>query len=186
MNRHFFTLKPIQELAEKGFKPAALVEIERMAYTQAAMAMPGASPQEIAREAAASLPPGINLHALYTQTLASMMMAPLSQLEELADHLQVKADLIENSYVKVLAKDGASFAERARLEGALAEDYASLLSAAQDLESRNVISVARSNTLQSITEPSDGPLRNLYPKALSIMAARQAEQQGAPRMRMSA
>jgi hypothetical protein len=186
MNRHFFTLKPIQELADKGFKPAALVEIERMAYTQAAMALPGASAKEIARAAEDSLPPGVNLHALYTQTLAAMMTAPLSQLEEIADHLQVKADLLETAYVKVLARDGASFAERARLEGSLAEDYASLLSTARDLESRNVISVARSSTLQAITEPSDGPLRNLHDKALAIMAARETEGQLAPRMRMSA
>lgn len=186
MNSHFFTLKPIQQLAEKGFKPAALVEIERMAYTQAALAMPGASAKELAREAEASLPPGINLHALYTQTLAGMMMAPVSQLEELADHLQTKAELLEGAYVKVLARDGASFSERARLEGHLAEDYASLLSTARDLESRNVISVARSSTLQALTEPSNGPLRGLHSKALAIMAARESEGQAAPRMRMSA
>lgn len=187
MSGHFFTLKPIQQLADKGFKATALVEMERTAYALAVLAMPGATPKELAREAEACLPAGINLHALYTQTLSSMMMAPVAQLEELADHIQVKADLLESIYVrKVLANDGASFAERARMQGALAEDYASLLSAAMDLESRNVISVARSESLQSITEPSDGPLRNLHTKAMSIIAAREAEAAPAHRMRMSA
>lgn len=187
MNSHFFTLKPIQQLAEKGFKADALVEMERTAYMQAAMAMPGASAKELAREAEACLPAGINLHALYTQTLSSMMMAPVAQLEELADHVQVKANLLESIYVRqVLAKDGASFAERARMEGSLAEDYASLLSTAMELESRNVISVSRSVSLQSITEPSDGPLSKLHPKAMSIIAARESAGASAPRMRMTA
>lgn len=185
MSSHFFTLKPIQQLAEKGFKATALVEMERTAYTQAAMAMPDASPKDLAREAEACLPAGINLHALYTQTLAGMMMAPVSQLEEIADHIQMKAEILETSYVKVLARSGDSIAERARLEGHLAEDYASLLSTARELESRNVISVARSTSLQSITEPSDGPLRNLHTKAMSIIAARETEGACAPRMRMA-
>lgn len=184
MRNIFYTLKPIQELAAKGFNSAALLEMERMAYQQAAMALWSAPPDVIKREAENVLPSGINLHSLYTQTLAGIMMAPLSKLEEIADEIQGKAELIEAAYVKVLAKNPASLAEKARLEGAVAEDYASLLDAAQHLEAQNIISVARSSRLQSITEPSDGPLQALYQKAQSILESRAAQQQRGPAMRM--
>jgi hypothetical protein len=168
-----FTIKAIQELAEKGFNTSALLEMERVAYTQAAATLPGASPEVIAREAANCLPQGAKLHNYYVQTLSGLNTAPLFRLEEFADEIGDKVRLLESAYVKELVKDSAApLAAKSRLQGAVAEQYATLLEAARDLEQRSVISVVRSSRLQAVTEPSDGPLGAIYNKALAILNQR--------------
>lgn len=176
MNAAVFTLKPIRDLANKGFKPSALLKMEQDAYMQARMALPDAPPEVIAQEAENNLPKGDLLHSYYTQTLSRLMTATLREVTDMADQISLKASALEAAYVRKLASNqDVSLAEKAKLQGAVAQEYATMLAIAQDLEERNIITVAQAPRLQSLTEQPDGPLLDVYQKAIAILNERQQQ-----------
>lgn len=165
----FFLIEDIRRLAENGFNPTALLEMEKAAFRQAVMALPGEPHEVIAKEAANCLPKGVKLHALYTQTLSSLTNAPIRSLEEMAGDLQSKAEVIEKAYDKISAEQFASSEEKASMLDALAKDYASLLATAKDLEERSIITVSRSSKLQALSEQPDGPMGAIFQRAEEIL-----------------
>lgn len=172
MNTGFFKLQPLKELADKGLNSAVLVDIERRAFSIAKEVMPTATEADIAREALNMLPRGVRLLEMYTQTVSTLMTASRRKLELLANEVQLRAQAVERSYVQFLAQKPSNVAEMAKIQGKIADDYADVLDAVKHLENNNVVAVARSPQLQALSSPGDGPLGELFTKAMAIRESR--------------
>lgn len=180
-----YALEPIKKLAKLGFNGVALLEIERAAFMQAVASRPqDASHEHIFKDALESLPRGeIHLLVLYTQQLALLENADVRRLQILGRELSTRAAFLENRYAELVdgsLKGPLSMPMYTQMRGQIADSYANLIQAAEDLTARGVIPMA-SKRLEALTEPLDGPLKDLHPKAMAILASRRATHRQAMR-----
>lgn len=180
-----YSLEPIRTLAASGFNPSALLEMERLAYLQVAHKFTGIKTlEDITAAAEAALPQGERLFGFYTQTLVSLTSTSITALEEVADDLQAKAEAIEGRRTALMQLPHSTIraSELNHLDQTkeeLTEACANLICTAKDLDSKNIISVARSEKLKAIAEPTYGPIGEIFSRAVTLLGQSSIERQRA-------
>lgn len=166
-------LPKLKELAAQGLNSQALLLLQQRVMVSVTRANPDLAASEKVAQADSLLPKGSKIYDAYSQALVSINKQEIEQMEQIATHLQWLEGHLERQYAKAIAQEEplAQFAEQ---QGAIAEVYAGVLKHAYDLQNRGVIAVSNSPTLTSLVDRNDGPLQEIYQKALLLVEGDEA------------
>lgn len=163
----------------EGLDNRALLAMQAGAVRHALRVVSPSHP-EVMKIANESLPTGASIYTLYHETLESMSDNRVDELERIGKHLQwMINDHLPRQYVKAKASE-STMSEFAARQGAIAKVLASVMTEADKLANDGVIAVNKSTTLTALTERPEGPLSEIYDKAVAIR-----NQQSGPSMRLA-
>ena len=151
----------------EGMDNRALLSMQAGAV-RTALRVTHPSDAQLLNVAADTLPKDARIYTMYQNTLQSFRDNEVKELERVGKHLQwIIEDHLPGEYVRAIAAEEPmrKFALR---QGAIAETLAAVLSEAQKLADDGVMAVNRSTTLTALTERPQGPLGDLFDKAISI------------------
>lgn len=157
----------LKELEAQGMNLRALLLMQKNLVANALRITTPNDPR-IMDIAAGLATKGPRIYDAYAKAVVSINKKEVKELEKVAHHLQWLEGHLERKYVQAMAKDQpqAPFAEQ---QGMIADVYAGLIQEAEELAKDGIVAVGNSTTLAALTQRSDGPLGEIFDKAMLLI-----------------